>query len=146
MKLGILLPLLTVVLTMFVAWALTGCKTTDRTQANNRLPASCTLLSMSPGRRKLHEERLEKLRNASRLLSENRKGFVFAVDLHVLSAGELDAWMENEQKCCSFLRMIRHVREREPIAEVTVECPSETRAEVMRTFGLKTEKGCNSAN
>jgi len=137
MKLGILLPVLAAVLTIVVAWAFTGCKATDESKAeDSQLPATCTLLAMSPEQRSAHQERLENLRKASRLRRETVDGFVFAVDLHVLPAQDLQVWMENEQRCCSFLRMTSRVHESDAIAEVTVVCPSEMRPEVMRTFGL----------
>lgn len=91
---------------------------------------------MSPEQRDAHQRRLEKLRKASSLRRETAAGFVFAVDLHILSTQDLLVWMENEQKCCSFLRMTSRANERDMIAEVTVVCPSEMRPEVMRTFGL----------
>jgi hypothetical protein len=141
-KLEILLPVLAVVGAIAGAWAFTGCKTTDKPKAEeNELPASCTLLALSPEQRGAHQRRLEKLRKASLLRRETAAGFVFAVDLHILSAQDLRVWMENEQKCCSFLRMTSRVYESEAMAEVTVACPSEMRPEVMRTFGLTAGNG-----
>ena len=137
MKLGILLPVLAAVAAVIFAWLFAGCKMGDKPKAEDgQLPATCTLPAMSPEQRSAHQERLEKLRKASRLRRESADGFVFAVDLQILPAGDLQVWMENEQKCCSFLRMTSHVYESDAIAEVTVACPSEMRPEVMRTFGL----------
>lgn len=139
MKLGTLLPVLAALLAIIVSWAVAGCTTgKERTDERSELPASCTLLAMSPGQRQAHQARLEKLRHASQLRRETPEGFVFAVDLHILSAEDLRAWMENEQKCCSFLRMTNRVYENESMAEVTVVCPPEMRSEVMQTFGLRT--------
>ena len=141
MKLGILLPILTAVPAIAITWALTGCKSAHKPKsADSTLPASCTLLAMSPEQREAHQHRLENLRKASRLLRETADGFTFSVDLCVLPAYDLAAWMENEQKCCSFLRMTSHVNESKTLAEVQVNCPTDLRHEVMRTFGLNTEQ------
>lgn len=137
MKLEMLLPVLAAVGAIIVVWASAGCKTADKPKdADRQLPATCMLLAMSPEQRDAHQHRLEKLRKASSLLRESADGFAFAVDLHILSARDLRIWMENEQKCCSFLRMTSRVHEGDAIAEVTVACPSEMRLEVMRAFGL----------
>lgn len=137
MKLGILLPVLAAVPAIVIAWTFTGCRTADKPKTeDSQLPATCTLFAMSPEQRDAHQHRLEKLRMASSLRRETEDGFVFVVDLHILSAQDLRVWMENEQKCCSFLRMTSRVDESDVVAEVTVACPSEMRLEVMRTFGL----------
>jgi hypothetical protein len=140
MKFNILLPLSTVVLAGIIMWAFTACKTTDkRTSANNQLPESCSLLAMSPKDRAAHQQRLDKLCKASRLRRETTDGFEFTVDLRLMSAQDLQMWMENEQKCCSFLQMTKRILDSNTIAEVAVVCPPEMRGEVMRTFGLRTD-------
>jgi len=139
MTLGTLLPLVAAVLTLVIAWALVDGKPLEK--PDSKLPASCTLSSASPEQRKLHRERLEALRKASRLISEDARGFTFFVDLSVMSVADLSIWMENEQKCCSFLSMTRRFREGDSVAEVEVTCTSEFRAEAMLTVGLmSTEK------
>ena len=96
-------------------------------------------MAMSPNQRLAHQRRLENLQKAGRPLRETGDGFVFTVDLHLLSEQDLQIWMENEQKCCSFLRMTSRILESNAVAEVAVTCPSEMRVEVMRTFGLRTD-------
>src|SRR6266404_5086983 len=101
MKFYILLPLSTVVLAGIMMWVFTACRTADKpASANKQLPESCSLLAMSPEDRAAHQQRLDKLCKASRLLRETTAGFEFTVDLHLLSARDLQTWMENEQKCC----------------------------------------------
>jgi hypothetical protein len=137
MKWNILLPLSTVLLVGIIMWTLTACRTADkRTTTGNQLPESCSLLAMSPGDRAVHQQRLDKLCKASRLLRETADGFEFTVDLHLMSAQDLQLWMENEQKCCSFLQMTNRILKTNALAKVTVACPSKLRVEVMRTFGL----------
>jgi len=75
---------------------------------------------MSPEQSAAHQHRLEQLRKASSLRRETADGFVFAVDLHILSAQDPRVWLENEPKCCSFPRMTNRVYESAAIAEVTV--------------------------
>lgn len=140
MKLNFLLPLSIVVLGGIVIWTLTGCRTVEkRTTANRQLPESCSLLAMSPKDREAHQQRLAKVRTASRLLRQTSDGFEFTVNLRLMTAQDLQLWMENEQKCCSFLQMTNRILESDVFAEVSVVCPSELRVEVMRTFGLLTD-------
>lgn len=121
-------------------WSLTACRTADkRPTASGQLPETCSLMAMSPEDRAAHQQRLDKLCEASRLLRETADGFSFTVDLHILSAHDLQIWMENEQKCCSFLQMTNRILEGDAIAEVTVACPPAMRAEVRKTFGLRAE-------
>jgi len=135
MKLTTVLPILTVGLTSLTAWALTGCKSApERTAKNQQLPASCTLLAMPPEERWAHERRLETLRKSARFERETSDGFEFTVDLRQMSARDLELWMANEQKCCSFLRMTSHVNK--ALAHVRVECSSDLRTQVVETFGL----------
>lgn len=91
---------------------------------------------MSPKDREAHLQRLDQLRKAGRLLRETTAGFEFTVDLHLMSARDLHTWMENEQKCCSFLQMTNRVLAAKAQAEVSVACPRAMRAEVIRSFGL----------
>jgi len=137
MKWNILFPVLAAVGAIGIAWALAGCKTAaSRASVETELPASCTLLAMSPAERAAHQQRLEALRKASLLLRETSEGFVFTVDLQRMAVADLRSWMANEQKCCSFLQMTSRMVESNAVSEVTVTCPSEMRTEVMRTFGL----------
>jgi len=126
-------------------WALTACRTTDkRMTAGKQLPESCSLLAMSPADRAIHQQRLDKLCKASRLLRKTADGFEFTVDLRLMPMHDLQTWIENEQKCCSFLKMSNRILERNALAEVTVACPPEMRVEVMRTFGLRTDLEAHS--
>ena len=135
MKIGFLFVAATVA---FISLVLVGCKTAKtRTTSGKELPASCTLLAMSPEERVAHQRRLESLNKAASLRKETADGFVFAVDLRQMSLKDLQMWMENEQKCCSFLRMTNRLLEKDALAEVAVACPAEMRAEVMQTFGLR---------
>ena len=93
---------------------------------------------MSPQDRAIHQGRLEVLRKAARFEQETADGFEFTVDLRRMSAKDLDGWMENEQKCCSFLQMSRHIDEAQPRARVTVKCSPTMRSQVREAFGLKT--------
>jgi hypothetical protein len=157
MKMSIFLPLSIAALSMAVAWMLAGCRTAgnrtagnrtagnrtagnrtagNRTTASDQLPANCTLLAMSPAERTVHQQRLESLRKASRLQAETDQGFVMVVDLRGMSSRDLQLWMENEQKCCSFLQMTSHTLESGALAQVSVVCPPEMRTEVMKTFGV----------
>jgi hypothetical protein len=137
MKSSILLPLLMVVGAGTLTLVFTGCKTaTRRTSANGQLPASCTLMSLSPEDRAAHQRRLETLRKAARLERTTIDGFSFSVDLRRMAANELAGWMENEQKCCAFLRMDQEIHQGEERAEIKVMCPPELRAQVLETFGL----------
>lgn len=92
---------------------------------------------MSPKDREAHQQRLDKLRKSSRLLRETADGFSFTVDLNLMSSQDLKTWMENEQKCCSFLQMTERILESNSFAEVTVVCTPEMRGEVLRAFGLR---------
>lgn len=134
MKITILLLVSTVVLASLVLIAHQNAKI--RTASSEQLPANCILLATSPADRLAHQRRLENLSKAAQLSKEINEGFVFTVDLHQMSFGDLELWVENEQKCCSFLRMTSHILEKDVLAEVTVVCPAESRAQVMRTFGL----------
>jgi hypothetical protein len=135
MKIGFLLVMSTVAL---VSLVLVGCKTAKtRTATSKELPASCTLLAMSPEERVAHQQRLESLNKAASLRKVTADGFVFAVDLRRMPKEDPQLWMENEQKCCSFLRMTHQVIEKDVLAEVAVVCPAEMRAAVMQTFGLR---------
>lgn len=137
MKIGFLLVVSTVALGCLVL-VLVGCKTAKaRTASGKELPASCTLLAMSPEDRVTHQRRLENLNKAASFRAETEDGFVFAVDLRQMSLEDLQLWMENEQKCCSFLRMTNRLLEKDALAEVAVACPAEMRAGVMQTFGLR---------
>jgi hypothetical protein len=112
-----------------------GCKATKR-ETRAELPASCTLLVMSPEERAIHERRLNDLKRAARLEQETAAGFEFSVDLRQMPSHELQAWMANEQKCCSFLRMQSRTDEVPRRAYVTVDCPRDFRDQVLATFGL----------
>lgn len=92
---------------------------------------------MSPEDRSTHQRRLNDLCKAARLERETADGFEFTVDLRVMSAQELGLWMENEQRCCSFLKMSRRLDETKALAQISVECPRELRAQVIETFGLQ---------
>ena len=135
MKIGFLLVAATVAL---VSLVVVGCKTAKtRTATGKELPASCTLLAMSPEQRVAHQRRLESLNKAASLRKETADGFVFAVDLRQMPLEDLQLWMENEQKCCSFLRMTNRLLEKDVLSEVAVACPAEMRSVVMQTFGLR---------
>ena len=135
MKISFVLVVSTVALASLV---LVACKSTKtRSAGGKELPASCTLLAMSPEERVAHQRRLESLNRAASLRKQTADGFIFAVDLHRMSLSDLQLWMENEQKCCSFLRMTNRLLEKDVLAEVVVVCPAEMRSAVMQTFGLR---------
>jgi hypothetical protein len=135
MKFAIPLLLLIVTLSSLV---LTACKTTKAPNSGGAmLPASCTLLEMTPEDRATHERRLEKLSKAASMQKETDHGFIFVVDLRQMPFDDLESWMTNEQKCCSFLRMTCRVLESGVRAEVAVVCPAEMRPTVIQTFGLQ---------
>ena len=137
MKIGFLFLVSSVALASLV---LVACKSTKtRTAGGKELPASCTLLAMSPEERVAHQRRLESLNRAASFRKQTADGFIFAVDLHQMSLSDLRLWMENEQKCCSFLRMTSRILEKDILAEVIVVCPAELRSAVMQTFGLRIE-------
>lgn len=109
---------------------------TKRSASREQLPASCTLLAMSPEDRVAHERRLQALRGAAKLERTTDRGFDFTVDLRQMSSQDLQLWMENEQKCCSFLRMTSKIDSTAQQAHVSVVCPAEFRSDVIQTFGL----------
>jgi hypothetical protein len=119
-----------------VWWAMAQKPPALRQSPKKELPASCTLLAMSPDDRSLHLKRLESLRRAGRLQRIVPEGFVFQVDLREMPYEDLQLWMSDEQRCCSFLRMESNIRS-DSLAEVTVVSPPELRSEVMQTFGFK---------
>jgi hypothetical protein len=121
-----------------VWWAIAQKPPALRQSPEKELPANCTLLAMSPDDRSLHLKRLESLRQAGRLQRIVPEGFVFQVDLREMPYEDLQVWMSDEQRCCSFLRMESNIRS-DSLAEVTVVSPPELRSEVMQTFGLRTE-------
>ncbi|MBI1178335.1 hypothetical protein GC207_12940 [bacterium] len=138
MKTSILLPVSIAVATCLV---FVVCKTGKKHPTDGwQLPASCTLLAMSPQNRAAHQRRLDTLTRSALLESQTPKGFVFTVDLRRMSVEDLHLWMENEQKCCSFLRMTSRAFQKEGVAEVTVTCPVVMRAAVMRAFGLQSKQ------
>lgn len=135
MKYSILLPLLSVTVVMLGVLTLAGCKA--GTKKTTKLPDSCSLLAMSPEDRAIHQNRLATLQKASRFERETSEGFEFSVDLHQMPADELNLWMKNEQSCCSFLEMSRHIEEMQQRARVTVKCSPDVRPQVEDAFGLK---------
>ena len=135
MKNGFLFLVSSLALASLVLVAGKSMKT--RTASGKELPASCTLLAMSPEERVAHQRRLESLNRAASLGKQTADGFIFAVDLHLMSLGDLQLWMENEQKCCSFQRMTNRLLEKDVLAEAIVVCPAEMRSAVMQTFGLR---------
>lgn len=137
MKVAIILPLAVAGLAGLIVCTLAGCKSvTKRSASQEQLPASCTLLAMSPEERAAHERRLRALRSAARLERATDRGFDFIVDLRQMSSQDLQLWMENEQKCCSFLRMTSTVDPASHQTRVSVVCPAEFQSEVIETFGL----------
>ncbi|MDQ3621507.1 MAG: hypothetical protein M3463_03335 [Verrucomicrobiota bacterium] len=101
------------------------------------LPASCTLLAMSPRERAAHQERLKLLQRASSAVAISGEGFSFKVDLQTMPLNDLQTWAQAEQKCCSFLKIDSQVVEAGKLAAVRVVCPVDSKKEVMETFGLK---------
>jgi hypothetical protein len=121
-----------------VAPTLVGCKTRPESVAIDReMPPQCMLASMSNEERSVHLRRLELLRAASHLESKKADGFVFSVDLKKMPNAELEGWMQNEQRCCSFLRMSKTADTNLSRAEIAVTCPAEMRDAVIQTFGLR---------
>lgn len=92
---------------------------------------------MSSEDRSAHLRRLELLQTAGQLESKKADGFVFSVNLTKMPNAELESWMQNEQRCCSFLRMTRTANATQARAEVAVTCPAEMRDAVIQTFGLR---------
>jgi hypothetical protein len=138
MRFNTFLPLATVVTIGIIVGTFNSCTTGNkRVTSAKRLPESCSLLAMSPKDRVTHQKRLDNLREAARLLRETSRGFSFTVDLHLMPANELQMWMDNEQKCCSFLQITNRVFDGNSLAIVTVDCPSTMRMEVMSAFGLR---------
>jgi hypothetical protein len=138
MRLEILLPLL---MAGAIICLFAGCQAArKRTVGSEQLPASCTLLAMAPEERSVHQPRLNDLRKAGRLERETVDGFEFTVDLRQMSAKDLQLWMENEQKCCSFLRIKTRSDEVQQRTHVTVECPKDLFSQVIETFGLRGPK------
>jgi hypothetical protein len=133
----IVIPLLLLIVTLS-SLVLTACKTPKTPNSGVAvLPASCTLLAMSPEDRATHERRLERLIKAASMQKATDDGFIFTVDLRQMPFEDLEPWMTNEQKCCSFLKMTYRVLESGLLEEVTVVCPTEMRSSVMQSFGLR---------
>lgn len=137
MKLCILIPL-----ALAAVFGLLSCSVASRnrraaTTTVGNLPASCTLLQMTPKERQEHERRLGDLRQAAHSLSETAEGFAFKVDLRRMTLRDLRCWLDDEQRCCAFLSMDHRVVALNETAEVSVRCPKELRTEVMTTFGLR---------
>ncbi len=109
----------------------------DDKTAEPPLPMSCTLLSMSPAERAAHLERLKCLKQASSAVATTPEGFGFKVDLQTMPLGELQAWAQAEQSCCSFLKIDIQVVEAEKLAAVRVVCPADEKKEVLEAFGLE---------
>ena len=100
------------------------------------LPKMCRLFTMSPEERSAHQDRLKIIQQAGQLVRETTDGFVFNINLQKMSFDNLKLWMDNEQKCCSFIRINCEVLKQNSLAQVTVVCPLDSRVEVMQTFGL----------
>ena len=100
------------------------------------LPIMCKLFAMSPEERSVHQNRLKNIQQAGQLVRKTTDGFIFNVHLQKMSFEDLKLWMDNEEKCCSFLRIKSEVLKPDSLAQVTVVCPLDSRDEVMNTFGL----------
>lgn len=138
MRFSILLPIFSALSVALTVWMLTGCKTeTKQATVGEQLPENCSLLAMSPEDRSRHQGRLDSLRKATSFERKTDDGFEFSVDLHRMSADELGLWMENEQKCCSFLQIRRRIDEAQQHAHISVKCPLDLRTQVMETFRLR---------
>ena len=101
------------------------------------LPQMCRLFTMSLEERLVHQNKLKDIQQAGQLVRETSDGFIFNVNLQKMSFEDLKLWMENEQKCCSFLWINCEVLKQNSLAQVTVVCPLDSRSEVMRTFGIE---------
>ena len=64
-------------------------------------------------------------------------GFSFEVNLTAMPLRDLERWAENEQKCCSFLKIENQIAEDKKRVRVRVICPANLRSEVMLSLGLK---------
>jgi hypothetical protein len=128
---------------LFAALILTGLWIVGRNASAHEpgedvsLPKSCTLMTMTPAERAVHLERLGVLRRAASAVKMSPDGFTFEVDLAVMSLRDLQGWAENEQKCCSYLKIESRTVEAGKRAKVRVVCPADMRDEVMQSFGLR---------
>lgn len=129
--------LLFAVLILAGFWILGRNASANDRQEDASLPASCTLMAMTPAERTVHLERLGMLRRGASAVERSTDGFTFEVDLAVMSLADLQAWAENEQKCCSFLKIESRVVEAAKRVKVRVVCSADLRDEVMESFGLR---------
>lgn len=127
-------------LVLVVTWALGSNASGEEKRETVALPDSCTLMSMKPGERAIHVERLGMLRRSARHVKVSPEGFSFEVDLGMMPVRDLQRWAENEQKCCSYLKIDSRIAQERKLAMVRVVCPADSKTEVMRSFGLKLRK------
>ena len=101
------------------------------------LPDSCTLMAMTPAQREVHLRRLEMLRRSASAAQMASDGFTFEVALTSMPLADFQSWAENEQKCCSYLKIESRVAGDQKRANVHVICPKDLRNETMQSFGVQ---------
>ncbi len=124
-------------LVLVVTWASGRRASAQEQREGMTLPKSCTLMSMKPAERAVHLERLGMLRRSMSSMKVLPEGFSFQIDLSKMSLTDMQGWAENEQKCCSQLKIENQIIETGKRAKVRVVCDEGLKTELMKIFGLK---------
>jgi hypothetical protein len=127
-------------LVLFVTWAWGHNAFAEEQREPVVLPDSCTVMSMKPAERAVHLKRLGMLERSASQVGVSPEGFSFVVSLSTMPVRDLQGWAENEQKCCSYLKIESQILDEGKRAKVRVVCPAGSKNEVMRSFGLEVHK------